>query len=71
MPIKAYQYVISPMLGPRCRFTPTCSDYAIEAINLHGVLKGSWLASQRLLKCHPLHPGGHDPVPGSKKTNSD
>jgi putative membrane protein insertion efficiency factor len=61
--IRAYQCVISPLLGPRCRFTPTCSDYMIQAICLHGLIKGVWLGSKRLLKCHPLHPGGHDPVP--------
>ncbi|WP_084429142.1 membrane protein insertion efficiency factor YidD [Aliagarivorans marinus] len=70
-PIKLYQYLISPMLGPRCRFHPSCSDYAIEAIKIHGVVKGCWLTGQRLLKCHPLHPGGEDPVPGSKRTDSE
>lgn len=61
--IRAYQLFISPLLGPRCRFTPTCSHYAIEAINSHGVIKGCWLACKRLLKCHPLNHGGYDPVP--------
>jgi uncharacterized protein len=64
--IRVYQLVISPMLGPRCRFVPTCSTYAIEAIQLHGVLKGSFLAVKRIVKCHPGHPGGIDPVPGSQ-----
>ena len=61
--IRGYQLLISPILGPRCRFTPTCSHYAIEAIKTHGTMKGSWLALKRILKCHPLHSGGSDPVP--------
>jgi putative membrane protein insertion efficiency factor len=61
--IRAYQLIISPLIGPRCRFTPTCSHYAIEAINLHGIVKGCWLAGSRLIKCHPLNDGGYDPVP--------
>ncbi|WP_448567619.1 membrane protein insertion efficiency factor YidD [Thalassotalea ganghwensis] len=65
--IKCYQRYISPLLGNNCRFTPTCSTYAIEAINRFGVLKGSWLASKRILKCHPLNAGGDDPVPPIKK----
>ena len=64
--IRGYQVLISPMLGPRCRFNPTCSHYAIEAIRLHGVVKGCWFAAKRILKCHPLHPGGEDPVPNKK-----
>ena len=63
--IRGYQLGISPLLGPRCRFYPTCSDYAIQAIRLHGVVKGSALAAKRMVKCHPGHPGGIDPVPGS------
>ena len=65
--IKAYQRWLSPLLGNNCRFNPTCSSYAIEAINSFGVIKGCWLASKRILKCHPLHAGGNDPVPTSKK----
>ena len=65
--IRGYQILISPMLGQNCRFAPTCSSYAIEAINRFGVLKGSWLAGKRILKCHPLNAGGNDPVPTSKK----
>ena len=65
--IKAYQRLLSPLLGNNCRFNPTCSFYAIEAINRFGVLKGCWLASKRILKCHPLNAGGFDPVPPSKK----
>jgi putative membrane protein insertion efficiency factor len=61
--IRSYQRFISPMLGSNCRFNPTCSCYATEAINRFGVMKGSWLASKRILKCHPLNEGGDDPVP--------
>jgi putative membrane protein insertion efficiency factor len=71
--IKAYQYLISPFLGPSCRFHPTCSHYAIEAISEHGVLKGGYLSVRRIIKCHPLHEGGHDPVPTrqDKPLNTD
>ena len=61
--IKCYQRFISPLLGPHCRFNPTCSSYAIAAINCHGILKGSWLSVKRILKCHPFNAGGDDPVP--------
>jgi len=61
--IRAYQYAISPMLGNRCRFHPSCSDYAIEALDRHGFAKGVWLAIRRMGRCHPWHPGGYDPVP--------
>ncbi|MGL1833659.1 membrane protein insertion efficiency factor YidD [Rhodocyclaceae bacterium SMB388] len=61
--IGMYRYGISPMLGRNCRFHPTCSEYAMEAIKLHGSLRGSWLALKRVGKCHPFHPGGFDPVP--------
>lgn len=61
--IRAYQYFISPLLGHACRFYPTCSEYAAEAISRHGLIKGSWLAVKRIGKCHPFHPGGFDPVP--------
>lgn len=63
LPIRAYQLVVSPLLGPRCRFYPSCSSYAIEAIRTHGPLRGTWLAGRRLLRCHPWNPGGLDPVP--------
>lgn len=61
--IQLYRYTLSPLLGRRCRFEPSCSLYAIEAVHEHGTLKGSWLAMKRLGRCHPLHPGGYDPVP--------
>ncbi|WP_091352940.1 membrane protein insertion efficiency factor YidD [Amphritea atlantica] len=61
--IRTYQYLISPFLGPNCRFYPTCSAYTLEAIETHGVIKGCWLGIKRLGKCHPGHPGGYDPVP--------
>jgi hypothetical protein len=60
--IHAYRYVVSPWLGPACRFDPTCSQYALDAIARYGVLRGGGLVLVRLLKCHPLHPGGEDPV---------
>jgi putative membrane protein insertion efficiency factor len=62
-PIRLYQLVLSPLLPHRCRFYPTCSQYAVEAIEKHGPLRGLWLALKRFVKCHPLHPGGYDPVP--------
>lgn len=61
--IRGYQYFISPLLGSRCRFYPSCSSYAIEALEVYGVLKGSYLSLRRLLKCHPFHEGGVDLVP--------
>lgn len=61
--IRFYQLFISPLLGPRCRFYPSCSSYTIEALQTHGVLKGSWLAIKRISRCHPGNPGGVDPVP--------
>lgn len=61
--IRVYRTVLSPMLGPRCRFEPSCSQYTQEAIATHGALKGSWLGVKRICRCHPLHPGGFDPVP--------
>ena len=61
--IRGYQIVLSPLLPPSCRFHPSCSQYALEAVTRHGALKGSWLAARRLARCHPFHPGGYDPVP--------
>jgi putative membrane protein insertion efficiency factor len=61
--IELYQTLISPMLGNRCRFYPTCSHYAADALAEHGLFKGTWLALKRIGKCHPLHEGGFDPVP--------
>lgn len=61
--IKAYQYLLSPWVGNHCRFSPTCSHYACDALRKHGALRGSWLTLRRLLRCHPWHTGGHDPVP--------
>lgn len=63
--IVVYQYIISPLVGPSCRFTPTCSDYAIEAVAEHGILRGLWLAIRRLGRCHPWREGGIDLVPNA------
>jgi len=63
LPIRVYRRVISPLLPRRCRFYPSCSEYAVEAIQRHGAIRGGWLAVRRILRCHPFHPGGHDPVP--------
>ncbi|MFN5476688.1 MAG: membrane protein insertion efficiency factor YidD [Sphingobacteriales bacterium] len=61
--IRIYQIVISPWLGPKCRYTPTCSQYGIEAFRKHGVIKGLWLTAKRVASCHPWGGSGHDPVP--------
>ncbi|MDX2183349.1 MAG: membrane protein insertion efficiency factor YidD [Gemmatimonadaceae bacterium] len=61
--VRLYQVGISPHLGPSCRYFPTCSAYAIEALERHGAWRGSWLAARRILRCHPFRPGGFDPVP--------
>ncbi|MBC5788248.1 MULTISPECIES: membrane protein insertion efficiency factor YidD [Clostridiaceae] len=65
--IRFYQKFISPLFPPCCRFYPTCSQYALEAIQVHGAIKGGWLALKRFFKCNPLHPGGVDPVPPKKQ----
>jgi uncharacterized protein len=65
--IRVYQVVISPIKPPSCRFYPTCSHYGLEAVQRFGALKGGWLTLKRILKCHPFHPGGIDPVPEKKE----
>ena len=65
--IRGYRNFISPLFPPSCRFQPTCSQYALEAVDRFGPLKGSWLATSRILRCHPFHRGGYDPVPPAKK----
>jgi putative membrane protein insertion efficiency factor len=66
LPIKIYQYTISPLMPASCRHIPTCSQYAIEALKTHGILKGGWLAFRRVLRCHPWGTHGYDPVPPKK-----
>ena len=61
--VRAYQLMVSPLLPSSCRFTPSCSAYAHEALTRHGAVRGSWLAARRLARCHPWNPGGYDPVP--------
>jgi putative membrane protein insertion efficiency factor len=68
--IRAYRYLVSPLLGNNCRFYPSCSRYAEEAIARHGVMRGGWLALCRLLRCHPWHAGGCDPVPNELHRHS-
>ncbi len=63
--IRLYQWTVSPFLGRNCRFHPSCSHYAVEALGRFGLLRGSWLAIRRIGRCHPWNPGGFDPVPGS------
>ena len=65
--ILGYQRLISPLLPPSCRFYPSCSAYALEAVQVHGALRGTWLAARRLGRCHPFHPGGLDPVPPRRR----
>ena len=61
--IRGYQYAISPLLGRNCRYFPTCSEYAAEAVTKYGAIRGGWLGVKRVCRCHPWHPGGYDPVP--------
>ncbi|YCI29300.1 membrane protein insertion efficiency factor YidD [Erwinia sp. PK3-005] len=69
--IRVYQRVISPLLGPHCRFNPTCSQYGVESLRRFGMIKGSWLTVKRVLKCHPLNSGGDDPVPPKTDDNRE
>ena len=68
--IRAYQLAVSPLLPPSCRYLPSCSEYAAEAIAVHGAARGSWLALKRLLRCHPWGGSGYDPVPSPRSTPS-
>lgn len=75
LPIRAYRYAISPLMPPSCRFDPTCSAYALEALQVHGPIKGTFLAMKRILRCHPIRflggSEGHDPVPSRNGTTAD
>ena len=64
--VRAYQYLLSPLLGPRCRYLPSCSSYALEALDVHGPWRGSWYALRRIARCHPWGGAGYDPVPAAK-----
>jgi uncharacterized protein len=71
LPIRVYRMLISPLLPPACRFYPSCSRYALDALGAHGLIRGTWLSVARLLKCHPFHPGGVDPVPPREIRSQD
>ena len=64
LPVRAYRLIFSPWVGSNCRYQPTCSAYALEALHIHGGLRGSWLAAKRIARCHPFGGDGYDPVPG-------
>ncbi|WP_433465487.1 membrane protein insertion efficiency factor YidD [Spirillospora sp. CA-142024] len=66
--VRAYRRFLSPLLGQQCRFQPSCSAYGLEALQVHGALRGTWLTARRIARCQPFHPGGHDPVPPRKKS---
>jgi putative membrane protein insertion efficiency factor len=66
--VRVYQWTLRPFIGPNCRFWPSCSDYAVDALRCHGALKGTAMATKRILRCNPWHPGGVDPVPGMENT---
>lgn len=68
--VRAYRKVISPVLPPTCRFEPSCSAYGLEALQVHGALRGTWLIVARIARCHPFNPGGYDPVPARRATGS-
>lgn len=69
--VRGYQRFVSPLLGPRCRFAPSCSAYAATALQVHGLRRGGWLALRRIGRCHPFHPGGHDPVPAARSATME
>ncbi len=69
--IRAYQILLSPLLPPVCRFEPSCSNYGLQALRIHGPLTGTWLTTKRICRCHPFNPGGYDPVPELSTRNGD
>jgi uncharacterized protein len=68
--VRTYQYTLRPIIGCNCRFHPHCSDYALEALRLHGALRGTYMTARRILRCNPWHPGGYDPVPAAATPTS-